>query len=299
MKASTRITLWDDQGEKFFGEGPARLLRSVEEHGSLRAAAISMEMAYTKALKLIRQAESSLGYPLIDRNTGGKDGGGSTLTPAGKQLLTQYEAYRDACVRENQRLYRSFFPKTGCVIMASGMSIRFGENKLLADFCGKPMFLRAVEATEGLFDKRVVVTRHEEVAQLCEDMGIAVVSHDLPYRSDTIRLGLDALGDVDCCMFLPADQPLLRRDTVAMLLGNWREHPDRIVRPVYEDTEGSPVFFPAWTFPELKDLPEGKGGGVVIKRHTDTLLRVSVTNPFELADADTPEMLELLRQLRK
>ena len=27
----------------------------------------------------------------------------------------------------------------GCVIMASGVSRRFGSNKLLADFCGEPM----------------------------------------------------------------------------------------------------------------------------------------------------------------
>ena len=49
MKAVTKITFLDDSGEKFFGEGPARLLNGVREHGSLRAAAMSMDMAYTKA----------------------------------------------------------------------------------------------------------------------------------------------------------------------------------------------------------------------------------------------------------
>ena len=69
------------------------------------------------------------------------------------------------------------------------------------------------------------------------------------------------------------------------------------MRPAYEDSEGSPVLFPAWTFPELKKLPEGKGGGAVIKNHPHEVLRVSITNPFELADADTPEMLETLKGL--
>ena len=45
MKAITKIIFVDDHGEKFFGEGPARLLRGVEETGSLRAAAMSMDMA--------------------------------------------------------------------------------------------------------------------------------------------------------------------------------------------------------------------------------------------------------------
>ena len=297
MKASTRITFFDEQGEKFFGEGPARLLRGVEEQGSLRAAAMTMGMAYTKAMKLVKQAEASLGYPLIARTTGGKDGGGSILTPEGKRWLLTYEAYRDACVKSNQALYRQFFPQIGCVIMASGLSKRFGSNKLMADFHGAPLIQRALDATEGLFAHRVVVTRHESVAALCREKNVDVVLHDLPHRSDTVRLGLEALPELDACMFLPGDQPLLRQETVSMLLETRKEHPDRIIRPAYEDTEGSPVLFPAWTFPALLNLPEGKGGGAVIKQHPQQVYRVSISNPFELADADTPEALALLAQL--
>ena len=167
----------------------------------------------------------------------------------------------------------------------------------MADFLGRPMIHRALDSTEGLFERRVVVTRHESVAALCRERNVEVVLHDLPHRSDTVRLGLEALGEVDCCMFLPGDQPLLRRETVAMLLERWRENPDSIIRPVYEDTEGSPVIFPGWAFEELRNLPEGKGGGVVIGNHPHAVCRVSVTNPFELADADTPETLEILRGL--
>ena len=260
---------------------------------------MEMEMAYSKASKILKQAEENLGFPLTTRSTGGKDGGGSILTPEGKQLLWQYEAYRDACVKANQALYRQYFPRIGCVIMASGLGKRFGGNKLMADFHGKPMVHKALEATEGLFFKRVVVTRHESVAALCLEKNVDAVLHDLPHRSDTVRLGLEALGELDACMFLPGDQPLLRRETVAKLLRSWQEAPDSIIRPIHEDTEGSPVLFPAWAFPELKNLPEGKGGGVVIRNHPHNILHVPVSDPFELADADTPETLELLRQLSR
>lgn len=111
MKAVTKILFLDDNGEKFFGEGPARLLHAVETYGSLRAAAQSMEMAYTKALKLIRNGEKALGFALICRTTGGKDGGGSTLTTQAKEWLERYEAYRDACWQANSRLYLEFFPQ--------------------------------------------------------------------------------------------------------------------------------------------------------------------------------------------
>lgn len=299
MKAVTRITFTDDNGIRFFGEGPLRLLRAVEKTGSLRAAAMEMEMAYSKASKLLKQAEANLGFSLTTRCAGGKAGGGSVLTPEGKRWLRQYEAYRDACVKANQALYRQFFPQLGCVILASGLGIRFGGNKLMADFHGAPMIQRALEATEDLFSQRVVVTRHEAVADLCREQGIAVVLHDLPYRSVTVRLGLEAMADLDGCMFLPGDQPLLRRETVEMLLEKWKEAQDMIVRPIYEDSEGSPVLFPSWAFPELKNLPEGKGGGVVIKNHPQAVCRVSVADPFELADADTPETLEFLVHLSK
>ena len=111
MKAVTKITFLDDNNEKFFGEGPARLLHGIEATGSLRAAAASMDMAYTKALKLIRNGENVLGFALIRRSTGGKDGGGSCLTPEGKEWLERYEAYRDACIQANRRLYLEFFPE--------------------------------------------------------------------------------------------------------------------------------------------------------------------------------------------
>lgn len=111
MKSITRITLVDDDGQKFFGEGPARLLHGVEELGSLRAAAASMNMAYTKALKILKNAENTLGFPLMVRVVGGKDGGGSRLTEEGKEWLYRYESYRDACIQANLKLYLEFFPE--------------------------------------------------------------------------------------------------------------------------------------------------------------------------------------------
>ena len=109
MKARTRIIFLDENDNKFFGDGPARLLRAIEEYGSLRTAALSMDMAYTKATKLIKNAETALGFALTIRTTGGKTGGGSQLTPRGKEWLTRYENYRNACIQANQQLYLEFF----------------------------------------------------------------------------------------------------------------------------------------------------------------------------------------------
>ena len=111
MKPMIRICLCDGENKRFFGEGPCRLLHAIEETGSLRSASLSMEMAYTKALQLIRNAERELGFPLTVRKTGGKGGGGSCLTPEAKEFLHEYEAYRDACIQACTELYSQSFSK--------------------------------------------------------------------------------------------------------------------------------------------------------------------------------------------
>lgn len=111
MKAITKIFFLNDDGEKVFGEGPYRLLMEIDETGSIRAAAANMGMAYTKALKILQNAEKSMAKPLTMRSTGGSFGGGSRLTPEGKELIKRYEAYRNACVQANSALYLEFFPE--------------------------------------------------------------------------------------------------------------------------------------------------------------------------------------------
>lgn len=109
MEAVTKIVFLDENREKFFGEGPYRLLRGVEQTGSLRSAAAAMGMAYSKALRILKHAEEVLGFPLTSRSVGGVSGGGSRLTDEGKEWIEKYEAYRNACVLANRRLYLEFF----------------------------------------------------------------------------------------------------------------------------------------------------------------------------------------------
>ena len=181
--------------------------------------------------------------------------------------------------------------------MASGVSKRFGSNKLLEDFHGSPMIEHILSTTQGLFSQCVVVTRHSEIAEICAQHGIDVVLHDLPYRSDTIRLGIEAVGSADGCMFCAADQPLLKRDTIAALLLSAAHDTNSIWRPCFGKTPGSPVMFPRWAFAELMNLPEGKGGGVIARAHPERVRTLPVRDEFELLDADTPEMLELLLRI--
>ena len=90
FKMSVRI--YQDEN-KVFGPGIAQLLHRVRELHSLRAAASSMNMAYSKAWTVLRTAENALGYKLLYSSAGGKNGGGAVLTPQGEKLLEQYDEF--------------------------------------------------------------------------------------------------------------------------------------------------------------------------------------------------------------
>ena len=98
------IRLYTDDNRRCFGPGIATLLERVRERRSLRAAASSMEMAYSKAWRIIRTAEEAFGCKMLDSTTGGRHGGGAVLTPEAERLLTAYRAYQadvERYAREN------------------------------------------------------------------------------------------------------------------------------------------------------------------------------------------------------
>lgn len=102
--------------------------------------------------------------------------------------------------------------------MASGVGARFGGNKLMAELCGAPLVGHVVRATDDLFSRRVVVTRHADVAALCETLGAQVILHDEPCRNDTVRLGMEAMDGCDTVTFVQGDQPLIRPASIVALL---------------------------------------------------------------------------------
>ena len=97
--------------EKCFGPGVAQLLHQVQSHHSLRGAAISMEMAYSKAWTIIRRCEQELGCTLLNLSAGGKGGGGAALTPEAEALLAAYDRYCKRLRAAAADLFREEFPE--------------------------------------------------------------------------------------------------------------------------------------------------------------------------------------------
>lgn len=186
--------------------------------------------------------------------------------------------------------------KHGCIIMASGMGTRFGGNKLMTEVGGIPLIQHVLRSTEGLFAKCIVVTRHPDVAHLCDELGVEAILHSEPRRNDTVRLGMEKMTSCDTVTFVQGDQPLVSANSLAALLRGAEGHPDCIWRASFRGTPGAPVLFPSWSFDELRSLPPGKGGGVVAKAHKERVRTVEVSSKWELFDIDTPDDLQILQE---
>ncbi|MDD3347506.1 nucleotidyltransferase family protein [Oscillibacter sp.] len=187
----------------------------------------------------------------------------------------------------------------GCVVMAAGNARRFGENKLASSVGGRSLILRALEAVPAeLFETVVVVTQYPEIMRLAAQFHFAAVCNQRPDEgiSHTIALGLTGLRDCDGVLFLVSDQPLLRRQSVAAVVEQWKQQPTMIAALSHGGVRGNPCLFPARFFPELLKLTEDHGGNSVIRMHEDALTLVETNDPTELSDVDTPAALEVLRE---
>lgn len=83
--------LWfhkDDQ--KFLGLDRIKLLEKVDELGSITRAAKAAGISYKNAWDLVNMINNLAEKPLVERVTGGKGGGGTTLTQYGKDVVKQY-----------------------------------------------------------------------------------------------------------------------------------------------------------------------------------------------------------------
>lgn len=209
------------------------------------------------------------------------------------------EKYPQKTITVRPHLYMGNL-KIGCVIMASGLSRRFGKNKLLEEYQGKTFLQRILDITgEDLFVRRVVVTRSRKVKEICEQQNVQVVFHSFPDRNDTVRLGIETMEGMDGCMFCPCDQPLLKKESLIRMLASFSAEPSGMVRLSYGKKQGTPVLFGKEFFQELSCLPQKAGGSFLVKKYSEKLRLAEAEDEWELFDVDTVDDFVNLNKRRK
>ena len=74
------------------GPGKIALLEQIASLGSISAGGRAMDMSYRRAWELIEELNTIFGKPVVESRSGGKKGGGATLTPLGLSLIARYRA---------------------------------------------------------------------------------------------------------------------------------------------------------------------------------------------------------------
>lgn len=92
---SLRIYL-DPEGR--IGPGKIDLLEKIAAFGSIAAAGRSMGMSYRRAWELVEELNTLFGGAVVERQAGGRHGGGAQLTVLGLTLIARFRAVEQAAL---------------------------------------------------------------------------------------------------------------------------------------------------------------------------------------------------------
>jgi molybdate transport system regulatory protein len=83
----------EKEGKVVLSEWRVALLEAVEKTGSINAAAAQQGVHFRVAWRKLKEMEEGLGVKLTQRTVGGKYGGGTYLTPEGREYVRLFRAF--------------------------------------------------------------------------------------------------------------------------------------------------------------------------------------------------------------
>jgi molybdenum cofactor cytidylyltransferase len=191
-------------------------------------------------------------------------------------------------------------PHIAALVLAAGTSSRMGENKLLADWKGKPIVRRTVEAALASHaDSVLVVTGHEqnEVLAALGDLKVKF-AHNADYAeglSTSLRVGLKALPDCDGAIVLLGDMPEIAPTLIDRMIAAFSPDDGRaIVLATRHGKRGNPVLWARRFFADMETVSGDTGAKHLIGANEELACEVEAGDEV-LSDIDTPDELAALR----
>lgn len=107
LHPNMQLTLAKEQ--PFFDERAALLLKLIKYTNSVRYACQQLNISYSKAWNIINLMENQLGYTVVNRRPGGVNGGYTTLTEEGCELIKKYLEFEKEAKKAVQNVFERFF----------------------------------------------------------------------------------------------------------------------------------------------------------------------------------------------
>jgi 8-oxo-dGTP diphosphatase len=166
-----KLRIWLEKDGRFIvSEGRAELLSKIKKTGSLSKAAKEMGMSYRHAWGVIHRIAQNAGGKVVNSTRGGKEGGVTTLTSFGEEVLREYEN-KVASLRSQ---FESKWRKPS--VTADGIIIRGNEIALVRR--GKEPF-KGAHALPGGFLEYGETLEHCAVREVSEETGLKTEIVDL------------------------------------------------------------------------------------------------------------------------
>lgn len=195
--------------------------------------------------------------------------------------------------------------KAALIYMASGFSSRFGSNKLLLPFKGKPLYSHGLEClmkVAGILQRKdnlevqvIVVSQYREILENGAAWGAYTVYNGRSAEGITasLRMGiLAAAEDTDLYLFSVADQPYMREQTLVKLVRGCLKRDKAMGCVCCGNARGNPAVFGSMYREELLALEGDRGGSVIMRRHQENLWLLEVSGD-ELKDIDVRGDLDM------
>ena len=197
---------------------------------------------------------------------------------------------------------------TAGVILAAGMSTRFGRTKQLLSMEGRSLVARITAAAlASRLDRTVLVLGHQagpiarQLGALRDDSKLSLVINDLYAEgmSSSIRAGVAAVRQ-SCrsVMMLLADLPLIDQSLIDWMLEAFYTGDKPICLPVRDGRGGHPVCLDAAYFDDLMTLDGDQGARDIIRRNPSAVNRIECDDDGCFFDIDTPQDLIQFKQTR-
>lgn len=120
MCLDLHVKFWVEQdGGLVLSDWRIGLLEAIAATGSLAEAAAQFDVSYRVAWRKLREIEQRLDVRLYEGHSGGKDGGGSTLTPLGYKVVQRYRDFRRGLVEMAEQRFQEAFADLNLVVGCS------------------------------------------------------------------------------------------------------------------------------------------------------------------------------------
>ncbi|EJP21473.1 MobA-like NTP transferase domain protein [Peptostreptococcaceae bacterium AS15] len=182
------------------------------------------------------------------------------------------------------------------IILASGLSKRMGQNKLLMDFKGKKMYQHCINSVKKCdIKQKIVVSAYDEILEYARDMGdFTIVKNENQAlgQSQSIKMGIAKVNPCLGFVFLPSDMPFIAEIFLNKVCDFFMKDTSCIVVPRVEGKNSMPTIFPFSLYDELSNISGDIGGRDIIKANLSKVRYFDVKDGQVLQDIDTMEELE-------